>query len=552
MRLFSLLMDTREDTMAFVTTSLPFNGISRQGHFAVSYDDTLAQADGLDRSLELLNDCESDLALIQGWFTGVAFQFAFPIGVQISGSSGGATWTDPPDIALWFGFRPTIGVMPGPRPTTGLIRFLIIAEVTEMFMASQRKNWFGDTHTSGALEGSMGESLSRFLALHFLSINGYRAGFPNFIITDRWLNSPARPNFVDVAPNDNGANPTTACGTLFLFFLKDQLGFSVEQIIAAAAPTLARVYTNLTGKIDGWQTFKELVDLHYPIGGTPQFPPLDNIFPVADLLMFSAPPLVSWVSNETPNIYRIVLSHSVAAPVDVMLSSDDPATIDLGTNLTLDDSSFRRLDVKAQSAAFVSKVVNLTASYAGKKIAIAVKVVRPEDLPVSPLDIQPLTDNDLCAQHFVAGGPQDFVVKNTNVLLDRHGLTYSWTVVGATAPVTNTATLTIPSLPRPGSKVTISVVLRTALGLQAKGKLEFTTTQLRTGFREEIRYLNCSLRHLKAIETYIPPNVPIEEVEILKDLEQLTRLESHSREVAAAAQRLAASVKTVRASLKAK
>jgi len=537
--------------MAFVTTSLPNNGLTT--HFAVSYDDTLAKARGLDGALDLLNYCESDLALVQNWFPGVNFQFAFPISVQITGLWGGASWTDPPDIALWFGFHPSIDLMPGSTPTTGLLRFLIVAEVTEMFMASQRKQWFGDTHWSGADEGSMGESLSRFLASQFLSITGVsKAIFPGFSVVPVWLNDLTRPNFVDVAPDDIAPDTTTGCGTCFIFFLKDQLEFSIQQVIAASASTLGGVYTNLTGKTDGWQTFKDLVDLHYPIAGSKRFPPLDNIFPVTDLSGFSAPSLLSWVSNDTPNIARIFLSHSVAAGVEVMLSSDDPATINVPTEAMLSDSGFVSLDVKTQSAAFISKVVNLTASYAGKDITIAVKVGRPEDLPVSPLQIQPVTNNDPCAQPFVAGGSQEFVVKNTNVLMDRHGLTYNWTVTGATAPVTNAATLSIPSLPPVGSKVTISVILKNALGIQANGKLEFSTTQLRTGVREEIRRLNCSLRQLKAIDRYIPPNVPVEEVEILRDLEQLTRIEAQAGQMAAAAERLVASVKATRAVLKAR
>ncbi len=534
--------------MAFVTTSLPNSG--RTTHFAISYDDTLPRTRGLDIARDLLNYCENDLALMQSWFPGVNFQFAFPISVQITGDSGGASWTDPPDIALWFGFHPSIDIMPGPKPTTGLVRFLIVAEVTEMFMASQRKQWFGDTHVSGADEGSMGESLSRFLASQFLSITSIsKAIFPGFSVVPIWLNDALRPNFIDVAPDDIDPDATTGCGTCFIYFLKDQLGFSIQQIIAASASTLAGVYTNLTGKTDGWQTFKDLVDLHYPIGTSKHFPPLDNIFPVANLAAFSAPALISWVSNDSPNIARIILDHPVTAGIDVMLASDDPMAIEVPKSIMLGDSGFVPLDVKTQNAVFISKVVNLTASYAGKNITAVVTVVPPGQLPVAPLDIQPITNNDPCAQTYVAGSSQDFVVKNPYVLLDRHGLTYNWTVVGATVQYNTSPTLTISPLPPPGSKVTIDVTLTNAVGIRAKGKLEFTTTQLRTGLQEELRHLNCSLRQLKAIDTRIPPNVPVEEVTILQDPEQLTRIEVQARSMAAAAERVVAAVKATRASL---
>src|SRR3954462_11422586 len=113
--------------MAFVATGLPNNGVTT--HFSITYDDALPAARGLDIARGLLDHCEADLALMQSWFPGVAFQFAFPISVQVTGDDGGASWTDPPDFLLWFGFHPSIDLMPGPSPSIGLVRFLVVAEV---------------------------------------------------------------------------------------------------------------------------------------------------------------------------------------------------------------------------------------------------------------------------------------------------------------------------------------------------------------------------------------------------------------------------------------
>ena len=537
--------------MAFVATGLPNGGSTT--HFSITYDDTLPAVRGLDIARDLMNYVEGDLALMQSWFPGVNFQFAFPISVQITGDSGGASWTDPPDIALWFGFHPSIDIMPGPKPTTGLVRYLIVAEVTEMFMASHRQKWFGDTHATGADEGSMGESLSRFLSSQFLSVTGVaKSIFSGFSVVHIWLNDPQRPNFVDVAPDDIDPDATTGCGTCFIFFLKDQLGFSIQQIINASASTLAGVYTNLTGKTDGWQTFKDLVDLHYPLGASKHFPPLDNLFPVADLGAFSAPAVISWVSNDTPNIARIILDHPVPAGVDIMLATDDATAIDLPSSIMLGDSGFVPLDVKVQGPGFVSRDVNLTATYAGTTITAPVTVVPPGELPVAPLDIEPLIDNDPCAQQFVAGGRQDFVVRNPRVLLDQHALTYQWTVTGATAASTTTPTLTISPLPAAGTAVTVSVTVTNGLGIRARGTLQFTTAAQRTGLKEDIRRLNCSLGRLKEINQWIPPNVPVEEISIIEEIEQLAFVEAQARQVAAAAERVVAAVEVTRASVKAR
>ena len=54
----------------------------------------------------------------------------------------------------------------------------------------------------------------------------------------------------------------------------------------------------------------------------------------------------------------------------------------------------------------------------------------------------------------MAGGRQDFVVKNPTVLFDQAGLSYAWTVTGAAAQNTASSTLTISPLPAAGSTVT--------------------------------------------------------------------------------------------------
>jgi hypothetical protein len=53
---------------------------------------------------------------------------------------------------------------------------------------------------------------------------------------------------------------------------------------------------------------------------------------------------------------------------------------------------------------------------------------------------------------------------------------------------------------------------------------------------------------VKAINDWIPPNVPIEDVRVLGD-EQLTRIETHAQEMASAAESVAASVRATMATL---
>jgi hypothetical protein len=259
-------------------------------------------------------------------------------------------------------------------------------------------------------------------------------------------------------------------------------------------------------------------------------PPI--ILPVTELANFTAPTEISWIVNAIPNVAWLLLSDFIGSGVTVMLSSDDPGTITVPASVNITFSGTVMLTVPPQPAAFTSKVVNLTASYAGKQITTAITVVRPEDLQVAPLEIVLSANEDPCAQHFVEGTSQDFVVKNSNVIVDHTGLTYHWTVTGATPSITHQPTLTISSLPLAGTKVMIKVSLKNSLGIHAEGTLEFSTVQLQTGLPEELRRLNCLLQQLKTINAQIPPWVPIEEGKIILDLEQISsRIENQSKRV---------------------
>lgn len=534
--------------MTQVTTNLPNGG--NTAHFAVSYDDGLSKAKGHDLAVDLMNFIENDLSLIINWFTGVNFHFSFPINVQITGNSGGASWTDPPDISLPFGYNPTVVLSPGSSPTTGLLRYLLVSEVTEMYMASQGNGWFESTNIfSGADEGSMGESLSRFLASKFLLLKGVSSAiFSGFTVVSNWLNAPPLQDWIDSAPDDIQPDSITGCGTCFLFFLHDQLGFSIQQIVAANGSSLAQVYQSLTGKSDAWQSFSKLVQDHYPPSSGPYSPPLDSIFPVGELSNFVVPGILSWVSND-PNIAVAVLNPVAPIPVSVLLTSDDPTLITLPAKLNITSSGIINLTVPKQSAAFTSKTVNLTASYAGKKIKLPVKVVQPEEIPLPPLVIKPGNAGDPCSKHFAATTSQDFYVTNANVIHDSSGLTYKWKVTGATAPVTNQPTLTIPTLPPAGTTVTVAVDIKNTYGIHATGSFDFVTTSAQYTVADMIREVQCRVSRVIDINKYVPPWVPIEVGDPVVVNEHLTALEDQAKRQVDAANGLIRSIEKVRVAM---
>ena len=273
--------------MALTSAGLPNGGLTTNGIYQFQYDDSLAGSGGLEpaRTTQVMNACEADFQLMQGWFAGTTLpEKYFPISVSVVQSklddkgnpkkSGAASWRSGKDLQLTI--YQTYGAASD-------IQYLMVAEMTEVFMSVQDIGWYGIKN-----EGSNGEGLSRFLAVQFY-VNYARFGpttsaFVPGNKSNQWMSS-ARLDYVNtVDPRDNGPDPRTGCATLFLWYLSDQLGFTINEIVAAGSETLADVYRKLTGDSgDPFPLFKHLLDTAYP--GTTKITTgnLDNPFPLGVL-----------------------------------------------------------------------------------------------------------------------------------------------------------------------------------------------------------------------------------------------------------------------------
>jgi hypothetical protein len=361
--------------MAFTSAGLPNNG--QTGHYQISYDTSLSAADGVNRASSLMASCEQDWNLMASWFPGVNFGFSLPITVQIATGSGGASWQDPSGFQKLFGFSPTVVINPGSGTSVNFVRYLLVAEVTEMLMASQNAGWFEQSSFfQGADEGSMGEGLSRFLGMQFQIAIGLGGVPPSgFGVVPIWLNL-GRPNFVDIDPDDHQPDPTTGCTTCFLYYLHDQLGYSIQQIIGAGAPNLAGVYQKLTGQANAWNTFISLVNNHYPPVRTYN-PAGDSIFPVSEIVQFWPPNQITSGYSDTTTID---LDKPAKAQVVVTLVSDNPSVVNVPPTITVPvGATFTTLTFQTVAVAgpFAPKTVNVHATYAGKTLTAAVEVVPP-------------------------------------------------------------------------------------------------------------------------------------------------------------------------------
>lgn len=268
--------------MALTTNGLTNGGVT--AHYQFQYDDSLSapiNPGGPEpaRTNAVIAACENDFNLMSGWFGNIALDVNFRIPVNVTQNSGGAGWS-------LSGGNLTVTIKPG-LGVASFVRYLLISEMVEQYMRAQGLGWYGAN-----TEGSEGEGLSRFLAAQFLAINGFGNPPVGFTNSNTWLSS-SRADFVNnISTGDDGPDAITGCSLLFIWYLFSQLGFSINAIVAAGAPTLGGVYRNLTGDTaDPFPFFKQLLDTAFPGTSTITTGNVDNPFPLG-ILSF-------WVDKST-------------------------------------------------------------------------------------------------------------------------------------------------------------------------------------------------------------------------------------------------------------
>ncbi|KAH9216199.1 hypothetical protein DL95DRAFT_498532 [Leptodontidium sp. 2 PMI_412] len=255
------------------------------------------------------NALEEDFNWMQDLFQGVDVSRHLPINLIVGELGGGATWS-PENLHL----NVTVSVSISKSPL--FLRYLVVSEMTEVFMLDQGRGWFGGSTTPGSRngngnEGDNGEALSRFLGRQFLVNNGssVEATAPRFTVGNNWLQTSSRDNFITNpgAPSNSDIKPDAdvGCNTLFISYLNTQLGFKPKEIVQHAAPNMQGVYKNLTGDDgDPFPVFALLLNSAFPPGppggvgaqvdATKQA--VDSPFPIALLEFISSPK--SWFGKD--------------------------------------------------------------------------------------------------------------------------------------------------------------------------------------------------------------------------------------------------------------
>ncbi|MEP6729432.1 MAG: hypothetical protein ABJE10_02285 [bacterium] len=271
-----------EDPMALTSNGLTNGGATT--HYQFQYDDSLSapiNPGGPEpaRTNAVIAACEGDFNQMAGWFNNIALDVNFTIPVNVTQNGGGASWN-------LSGGNLVVTINPS-AGNQAFVRYLLVAEMVEQYMRAQGLGWYGQN-----TEGSEGEGLSRFLSGQFFILNGFGNPPVGFANSNSWLSSP-RGDFVNnINLTDDGPDAITGCSTLFIWYLFAQLGFTINQIVAAGANTLGGVYRNLTGDTaDPFPFFKQLMDTAFPGTATITTGNLDNPYPLG-ILSF-------WVDKST-------------------------------------------------------------------------------------------------------------------------------------------------------------------------------------------------------------------------------------------------------------
>ena len=174
---FTITSDVTLFAQWLVTDGLPNGGVTT--HFTFSYDRALANPGGPEpaRTSAVMATVEGDYTLMASWFGGISLTVPVPLQTHVINAADGASW------------GPPLTLKPGGGDAT-LVRYLIVSEVTEMFMLAQNQGWFAP---DGADEQSCGEGLSRFLAQQFLVLQGLGVIEPGYAVSPHWLNSALPP-----------------------------------------------------------------------------------------------------------------------------------------------------------------------------------------------------------------------------------------------------------------------------------------------------------------------------------------------------------------------
>lgn len=264
----SMLLDRAIPAAPKVGFDYPATLRGSTSHFNVYYDPSLG-ANGQTIADGVMASCENEYNILSFLFGGIT---PGPFNIIIApldptGQGRGGAYHYGCGATDFYCDAKTV-----PGVDIDYTRLVVVAEEVEVFSDAQGLGW-----DCGA---SNGEGLSRVLATLL-----YPAELDGYTTAAAWLDTPDRPDFINVNDPTDRNSVSTGCSVLFLNYLHYQLDFTWAEIVQAGAPTLAQTYTKLTQQPDGLTPFKALLQAFYPVG-TPSGVTTDNVFPLLGAIGF--------------------------------------------------------------------------------------------------------------------------------------------------------------------------------------------------------------------------------------------------------------------------
>ncbi len=271
-------------------------------HFQVKHKSDVTTGSTLGQAV--LATCEADYHRLADWFSGIT-PGGLPFKVTIQNGSNGASHAGCSATGL------LCDAFSG--NDADLVRMLVVAEEDEVFMSN-----FGHGWDCGA---SNGEALSRILAAEI-----YPNSQTRFWTGASWLDSN-RPNFINSTDPTDTNFVSIGCGTLFINYLRNQLGFSISQIIAGGGATFKQTYKNLTrDNGNPFPVFADLLQSKFPAGHTSGLAN-DNPWPISSDRTLSLRSFASAQGIQTSDGVRSEMSTAGFTNLRGWLNSDRPASL---------------------------------------------------------------------------------------------------------------------------------------------------------------------------------------------------------------------------------
>jgi len=213
----------------------------------------------------ILQGAPANFALLQSIFKIGAPPPWDPVFTVVTSTQGGG--------ACNSGAGSQILVSPGSTPADLIwTPMLFLAELVEEFSDAfdSRSGEQGGTFGLWKRGDSLGEGLSRALAL--MTYRVVEQTHPSTLSAQTWLNS-GRPDWVTQNENTDQDAISFGCAMLFLYFLRYELRYGWQTIVQTKGVptgsnifnrTLAAIYQELTGSVDAFARFSNLLKVYYP------------------------------------------------------------------------------------------------------------------------------------------------------------------------------------------------------------------------------------------------------------------------------------------------